>query len=125
MMGHQISVENDIREYWIGPRDPGYTPRDAWFPRQYLYGQTYKIDGEPATREQVDGVVNSEYAREGMMKWSNSRLTNWERMERLCLTVHDLLGPFDGRDPETDGPIDLETSGARIRKAQAVLAEVE
>jgi len=44
---------------------------------------------------------------------------------KLCSTIHDLLGPFDGRDPDTDGPIDLETSGAAIRKAQKVLEEVE
>jgi len=46
-------------------------------------------------------------------------------IDRLCDVLHDLLGPWDGRDPETDGPIALETDGASIRKAQAVLAEVE
>ena len=43
----------------------------------------------------------------------------------LCEIIHDLLGPFDGRDPGMNGPLDLETTGAAIRKAQAVLSEVE
>lgn len=44
---------------------------------------------------------------------------------KLCEALHDLLGAYDGRDPETDGLVDLETNGTVIRKAQAVLAEVE
>ncbi len=46
-------------------------------------------------------------------------------VSKLRGALHSLLGAFDGRDPETDGPIDLVTNGAAIRKAQAVLAEVE
>lgn len=59
-MGHQISVENDIVEYWVDPRDPDYTPRDAWLPRYFIQGQKYKIDGEPVTREQVDEQIDKE-----------------------------------------------------------------
>jgi len=43
----------------------------------------------------------------------------------LCEALHDLLGQWDGRDPETDGPVDIEITGVAIRKAQAVLSEVE
>jgi len=59
---------------------------------------------------------------EQALRWADN--VEW-RASILCEALHDLLGPFDGRDPETDGPIDLETNGACIRKAQAVLAEVE
>jgi len=45
--------------------------------------------------------------------------------DKLREALHDLLGAYDGRDPGTDGPIDLETNGTVIRKAQVVLAEVE
>jgi len=50
---------------------------------------------------------------------------NQYAIDKLREALHDLLGQWDGRDPETDGPIDLETNGACVRKAQAVLAEVE
>ena len=48
-----------------------------------------------------------------------------DTIAKLREALHDLLGPYDGRDPGTDGRIDLETNGARIRQAQAVLAVVE
>ena len=48
-----------------------------------------------------------------------------QRTAKLCEALHDLLGSFDGRDPETDGLMDLLTTGKCVRKAQAVLAEVE
>lgn len=54
----QISVENNIVEYWLDPRDSDYTARDAWLPRQYLRGRTYKIDGEIATKEQADKILS-------------------------------------------------------------------
>ncbi len=44
---------------------------------------------------------------------------------KLRGALHGLLGAFDGRDPNTDKRISLETTGARIRQAQAVLEEVE
>lgn len=46
-------------------------------------------------------------------------------VSKLRGALHGLLGAFDGRDPNTDKRISLETTGARIRQAQAVLAEVE
>ncbi|MCK4792035.1 MAG: hypothetical protein KAV87_50360 [Desulfobacteraceae bacterium] len=44
---------------------------------------------------------------------------------KLRGAMHGLLSAFDGRDPETDGRISLETTGVAVRAAQAALAEVE
>ena len=46
-------------------------------------------------------------------------------VSKLRGALHGLLGAFDGRDPNTDERISLETTGVCIRQAQAVLAEVE
>ena len=59
------------------------------------------------------------------------RALRWAERERtanmkLCEALHGLLGQWDKRDdPVTEGLVDLEASGAAIRKALAVLAEVE
>ena len=58
------------------------------------------------------------------------RALRWAESERtvnikLREALHDLLGHLHECDPDVDGPINLEISGAAIRKAQAVLAEVE
>jgi len=63
--------------------------------------------------------------REGAMITRQVHRVPRKKVNKLCEALHDLLGQWDGRDPETDGPIDLETNGACVRKAQAVLAEVE
>jgi len=55
----------------------------------------------------------------------NGLLDERQAITRLREALHGLLGQWDGRDPETDGPVDIETSGMAIRKAQAVLSEVE
>ena len=61
-----------------------------------------------------------------LVNTANEQLTYCEYVkDKLCEALHGLLGPFDGRDPGIDGPIDLETNGIVIQKAQAVLAEVE
>ena len=47
------------------------------------------------------------------------------KIAKLREALHDLLGPYDGRDPETNERISLETTGVAVRAAQAVLATGE
>lgn len=91
-----------------------------------------KINGRYWTwaelRSSLSRVVREAYkegAEDEKASWENEDWRNRDVIDRLCGNIHDLLGPFDGRDPGTNEPVDFVMSGAQIRRAQAVLAEVE
>lgn len=63
--GQEVSIESNVKEVWVSPFDfslsPPYTFMDSIRPRGHIVcEQTFKIDGEIVTAEQVNKVLDNE-----------------------------------------------------------------